>query len=92
MDKKGICVITKNKVEAYSFKALLEAKTSVKWADGSLPTQVDLEYKIFCFEPNPYDKFNAMTGASYEQLKADKDNSYGFFKDLTNGKYDIYVL
>lgn len=87
MNKKGICVFTKNELDACSFKMLLEAKTSVRWADGSLPTEINCGYTIFCFEPNPNFSSNAMTGASYDYLKDTE-----FFEDLTTGKYDVYIL
>ena len=92
MAKKGICIVTKNKAFAYKFKLTLEEKTNVRWADGSLPTQVTFGYEIFCFEPNPHNRFNVLTGATYNQLEEDKSENYGFFKDLMTGEYDIYVL
>ncbi len=87
MTKKGICIATKNKAFAYKFKKVLEEKTNVKWADGSLPTQIDIEYEIFYIEPNPYNKLNIMTGTTYEDLIR-----YDLFKELAEGEYDIYVL
>lgn len=93
MAKKRICVVTKNPIEACAFKMLLEQKTNVRWADGSLPTQV-AGYEIFCFDlSHPYFyASNIMTGTTFEQLIKDKDEDLGFFKDLITGKYDIYVL
>lgn len=87
MAKKGICVVTKNKAFAYKFKLTLEEKTNVRWADGSLPTQIDFGYEIFCIEPNPYNRLNVLTGATYKDLKGSD-----LFKELDKGEYDIYIL
>lgn len=94
IEKKGICIVTDTKNKGRIIEEWLEHKTDIRWTSGQLPTQISEEYDLFFIEKNPFaPKKDMLMGAHWSDLLKDAEtNTFGIFKELNEGKYDIYVL
>ena len=93
IEKKGICIVTDTRIKGKFIEEGLERKTDIRWVTGELPTQIN-GYDLFFIENNSFStKKNILMGAYWNDLVKDaKTNAFGIFKELNEGKYDIYVL